>query len=731
VKHTAEDIYKLLPAIYRIRDAEKGEPLRALVSVLANQARVVEEDIAKLYENWFIETCEEWVVPYIGDLLGVRGLHSVSHPTFSLRARVANTLAYRRRKGTAAMLEQLAHDTTGWPAHAFEFFELLGTTQNYNHIRPANIASPDLRRTDLLELFETPFDRIAHTADVRHISSRRGKHNIPNIGLFLWRLQDYPVSLVDAGVPSTAPAGGYTFSPLGFDIPLFNSPEPELEITHLAEEINVPGQLRRRTLYDELEARRQTITDGRSVHSSYFGDSPPFKVFDQTAPGAAFNEIPPEEILICNLENWQLPPSSKPYNKLPKPKPKPGDPSDRTFNIKVAVDPLLGRIAFAQPPAAGTAVLADYVYGFSGDLGGGPYNRSDSVSAARGDRTITWRVGVSKTPLPGPDQIFSTLTDAVDAWAAQPDGAVGQIDILDSHTYEEDLTGLHQIKIAEGSLLMIVAADLAKDQRLRTAVPTEQRPHVRGNISVFGSASTASAAPGQLMLNGLMIEGDLKVLSGSLGLLRVDHCTIVPGAGSLSVNGTNDELFVRVERTICGTIDLPDSVKQLRVNESIVHGNGPEAIKAKGALADLQASTFFGTIDARTIEASNSIFTDKVTALLRQSGCVRFCFLPEESVTPRRYRCHPDLALQEVKEAAAQAAVRARVKPTFTSIHYPQPGYAQLRLSVPKEIREGADDGGEMGAFHFLMQPQRETNLRASLDEYLRFGLEAGIFYAT
>jgi hypothetical protein len=31
-----------------------------------------------------------------------------------------------------------------------------------------------------------------------------------------------------------------------------------------------------------------------------------------------------------------------------------------------------------------------------------------------------------------------------------------------------------------------------------------------------------------------------------------------------------------------------------------------------------------------------------------------------------------------------------------------------------------------MGAFHFLQQPQRKANLLSALDEYLRFGLEAG-----
>jgi hypothetical protein len=69
--------------------------------------------------------------------------------------------------------------------------------------------------------------------------------------------------------------------------------------------------------------------------------------------------------------------------------------------------------------------------------------------------------------------------------------------------------------------------------------------------------------------------------------------------------------------------------------------------------------------------------------------------------------------------------------PSYTSTQYGHPAYAQLSLTCPNPIRTGAEDGGEMGAFHFLKQPQRESNLLASLDEYLRFGLEAGIFYET
>jgi hypothetical protein len=43
----------------------------------------------------------------------------------------------------------------------------------------------------------------------------------------------------------------------------------------------------------------------------------------------------------------------------------------------------------------------------------------------------------------------------------------------------------------------------------------------------------------------------------------------------------------------------------------------------------------------------------------------------------------------------------------------------------------GAEDGAEMGVFNMLQQPQREATLCAVLDEYIPFGLIAGIFYVT
>lgn len=735
---TPEQLYALLPAIHRIRDDAQGGPLQALLALVAEQGAVVEGDIQRLLDNWFIETCDEWVVPYIGDLLGVRGLHALKTSAgFSQRARVANTLGYRRRKGTATMLEQLAHDTTGWPARVVEFFQILGWNQNCNHIRPDAVRTTDLRRTNELELLNTAFDTATHTVDVRRIALDRGRHNLPNVGLFLWRLQSY---FVPGGTARpAADAGFYTFNPVTKqDRPIFNRPQTETEVTHLAEEINVPGALRRRPLYDELEARRAVLLAGGTPRGVWFGAKPVVEVSQQIVAGGAFVPVPAEKIRICHLGTGAVRPAKK----------------DAAGNvILVGVDPVLGRLAWADTLPLPVAVKVGYAYGFSGDLGGGPYNRRDSVDAALGlAGEATWRVGVSKeftsVNAGGTDVIYPTLADAIAEWNGFTEPTVGIITIMDSHTYEEDIA----ITIPEGSQLLIVAADWpvvpkpgGGTQRVPDQInPVEVRPHLLGKITVNGTAPAASDSPGTLALDGLLIEGAVTVGSapGHLGLLRIAHCTLVPAQGGLSVAGKNARLTVQMIRSICGPIALPASAPALSLEDCIIDDVGAGiAITAAASEVNVQSCTVLGSTKVRRLDAGNSIFTGSVDAARQQEGCVRFCFVPEKSATGRRYRCQPDLALTEAESAAKdagetfdateKAAVLARVVPVFTAEDYGHPAYAQFANSCPPELRTGAEDGAEMGAFRFLQQPQREANLRASLGEYLRFGLEAGLIFST
>ncbi len=277
-------LYPLLPQTHRVRDLENGRQLRALVGVMEEVFATLETDIEGLYDDWFIETCAEWVVPYLGDLLGARPLKPPAvdregDVAYSLRAYVANTLGYRRRKGTTGVMEQLARDVTGWPARAVEYFELLATTQQLNHLRLHATAVASLRDGDALEHIGTAFDRLARTANVRHIADAGripapdGRHNIPNLGLHLWRLQSYWTAASDAR-PATA-AGCYRFDAIGRDRRLFNRPRTEAGLAERIAELNAPVPLRRRALYDELEALRAALARGEAGSTAFFDAAEP------------------------------------------------------------------------------------------------------------------------------------------------------------------------------------------------------------------------------------------------------------------------------------------------------------------------------------------------------------------------------------------------------------------------------------------------------------------------
>ena len=69
-----DKLYGLLPTYIRERDVAEGDPLRALLRLIEQQADAIDADIGQLHDDAFIETCEPWVVPYIADLVGTTPL---------------------------------------------------------------------------------------------------------------------------------------------------------------------------------------------------------------------------------------------------------------------------------------------------------------------------------------------------------------------------------------------------------------------------------------------------------------------------------------------------------------------------------------------------------------------------------------------------------------------------------------------------------------------------------
>lgn len=710
---TAERLYELLPGVYRRRDAQQGSQLKALLAIVQEQVDILGADIDQLYENWFIETCQPWVTPYLGDLVGYRllpgsdeTLRTASQAaqrllaTIAGRRDVAHTVANRRRKGTLALLEDLGRDVAGWPTRAVEFRTLIGVNQavrlhgrdpRTDRRRLSRGCLVDLHAGDALDRLDGPFDTLAHLVDVRRINSMRsqGRHNIPEVGLHVWRLRPYPITRAPAYCDDRDRTH-FTFSILGNNTPLTTKPIDEPSPNHIADETNVPAFIRRRAFAD------------RTAH--YYGPNKSLCIYrDGGGP------VPLSEIVSANLAEWGY-------------RPRKG---------QVAIDPVLGRIAFPLRDAPEAGIWVDYYHGFSDNIGGGEYHRPLDLE----DPTTRYTVGSSA----GDD--FSKIMDAVRHWkAAKAKDAkrrAAVIELTDSTVYQERL----EFELDRGDQLTLRAA---QDKRpvLRLLDWHSNRPDA---LRIIGTGNgTPEASLPTVVFDGLLITGRSVRVSGPVGQFVLRHSTLVPGwsldqhchpqhENEASIELSDNSTCLQVERSILGTILVnvdrtSREPNQIWLTDSILDAAGKSLAAVTGpdsqhayAVFSARRTTVLGHVFAHSIDlVENSIVDGRMQIAHRQAGCVRFCWLHPDSRTPARFHCEP-----------GRRSDRARLTPCFTSKRYGTPGYAQLAPSCPEQIRRGANDGSEMGAFHDLFQPQREDNLKLRLDEYTPAGTHANILIVT
>lgn len=743
--HPLDRLYELLPMAIRTADSAQGEPLRALLQVITEQADLLEANLVQLYDNWFIETCEPWVLPYIADLVGHQPLAEpgqggrgpaapVRNAVLPGRREVAQTLRYRRRKGTLALLEQLARDVGGWPARAVECQRLLAQTASLRFARPGRGASVDLRDGVALGRLGGAFDGLAHTPDLRRLGSVRtqGLHAPAGLAVFVWRLKSYPVTHMPATPLERGARNLYTFSALRNDAPLFNRPRPgDADGCAPTGLLQLPHAIGRA----EFSAPRKPGARFGTASPDYYGLAPDdgerreaqsVVIWAAGWPDRqdqAGQPVPASRVIAADLGGWNYQPPDN----------------------HVAVDPVRGRIAFPlhQLPKR---VWVSYHYGFSADIGGGEYRRTLRQHADAVVERVTGARALKKALEPWRDA--SEGNNEAQPPADQPAHAV--IELGDSGVYELEV----DILLAAGHTL-----------QLRAAQGT--RPVLR----LAASMVVAGAAGSRFTIEGLLVAGRGLQLAGALASLTVRHSTLVPGWSlepdcdptrpvEPSIEVLDSSACIVIEHSIVGSVQVnndevrTDPVK-VRIADSVVDATGAncdspqcEAIGAAGprlafVLLRVERSTIIGRVMAHAIErADDSLFMGRVSVARRQAGCMRFCYVTPASRTPRRFQCQPDLAAaaaeragranndpDEVIEAALQEE-RRRVRPIFDSVRYGTPTYCRLAPACAPEIVRGAEDESEMGVFHHLYQPQRAENLRQRLDEFSPAGADSGIVYA-
>jgi hypothetical protein len=721
---SADQLYALLPAIYRSLDTENGGPLQALFSVIAGQSAILEDNIQQLYDDQFIETCAPWVIPYIGDLVGSNTIYEISGVATGRRAEVANTIGYRRRKGTLLCLEQVAMDVSGLPAAAVEFFKRLITTECMHFIRPHHETTVDLRHGLQLERVDTAFDILNRTIEVRRIAPRvrmvsdpdpapldinlhgGGRFNIPDVGVYLWRWK--PFSVVKSPV-FQVDAVRYMFSPLGQNMPLFSNPPARASFSSLTTRLDVPQPILRREFYKHLE--------------DFYGLTKSILLYADGLPLDA-SQICCRNLSDCPDHSWGCTPSGM-----------------------VAIDPVLGRIQFAPDYPPPQQLQSSYTYGFPANIGGGMYDRTLNLPQFDyGQFDLIVVVGSAEAP---------TLQAAIAGWNALPPDSQGMI-ILPAEqgtfaTLDVDLTGSSAIVLPPQSQLWILAGQ-PDSSATNPYVFDDCCVVLRGNIDVQAQSDISSGgiavSAGQLSISGVWISGSLQILGdaeGDAACVQLTDCTLVPGIalercgnpanpGAPSIVASAAEVTLGLTGCITGPVGNFEG-GSTRIVSSIVDSGSrcgvayaAQDFASQGADLHIEESTVIGKVHVRTMElASNVIFlarrarNDSWPAALwcsrQQVGCVRFCFLPASAITPQQFHCLPP-----------SSSLQGAFEPQFITLRYGHPSYGLLSGDTPMAIWTGADNGSQIGVYYILQETEAVRNVQLRAQEYVPFGLETGIF---
>ena len=223
--YTPEELYRLLPAALRIRDVEQGG--RDGVAAPAHRGHLRPGQRRRRGHRAALRRPVHRDLRRLGGALHRRP-HRLPHPP---RGRAQGGVApgrggqhdrYRRRKGTASMLEQLARDVTGWPARVVEFFELLTTTQYMNHVRPHAAAHrrPPGRRPARPRL-PLPGRRLRivgpHRRDAPHRDRRAGGTTSRTSASSCGGSSAHRGHAVAAGAAADGSGRRFRFDPLGAD----------------------------------------------------------------------------------------------------------------------------------------------------------------------------------------------------------------------------------------------------------------------------------------------------------------------------------------------------------------------------------------------------------------------------------------------------------------------------------------------------------------------------------
>jgi hypothetical protein len=546
----ADKLWGLLPTVYRAEDTDQfgaNGPLREMVNRIGAQAAILRRSIDRMWEDQSIETCDDWLIPYIGALLGVKLVSGLD--ARGQRLDVAKTIYYRRRKGTLAILEEIAANITGWDAKVVEFFRRLGRTRHSldppigqasagPEIASLQLAEGLIGRltstgiggwADLRDVYgatkaHSAFDEFFHTADFRQGRGRFGWYGIPRLGVFLWRLLGLHTGPV-APVPVQACPGWFTFDPTGRDVPLFGQARPSNAFGDAwvsPTETQLPTPISQTLLDNDLTATPSLLYPAALSVAQFL--TPPLEI----------NTLAASSVTIR--------------------------PERGRFHLPTGSPPLPGEI------------VASYCYGFPSEIGAGPYDRRIDTLTIGTPAPAVSHSGGSTVPVALPGSGTVTFTDSL-TYAGIGDVTLDQTLTLRAGNLQRPLIRLPQVPVTltgmPGSSLSLdgiflsggdVVLQGSFDAVTLSCCTLDPGSEAAGT----GASASPPAAPFAIAADGRPLLPTRLWIEARIKTLTADRCVLGPirtrGTGLVETLSISNSIVQSIP-TSAGPAITPEDVK--------------------------------------------------------------------------------------------------------------------------------------------------------------------------
>jgi len=167
----------------------------------------------------------------------------------------------------------------------------------------------------------------------------------------------------------------------------------------------------------------------------------------------------------------------------------------------------------------------------------------------------------------------------------------------------------------------------------------------------------------------------------------------------------------RLELDHCAALSVETNSKDVVEPVLIARDTLLKRIRAAKGLVMLQYVTVLTTTIAKRLHASDCIFNGRIrknnlSDSLPGTGCIRYS------------------AIDQAQEAGLLKLFQTRwIKAVFNTQQFGKSGCGVLHPATPAEIAAGAEDGGEMGAYHHLFLAARRAAVIRKLSDFLPTGI--------